>query len=131
MKKVFEKINGVNHYLEVYSYCNDTLYIGIVNRRGDLFEDITINLPGIFGLDKNQIFLSTNIPEKIKKSLLDKKIIGETIYIQPYNYGNYELVNVNLDVLKEYDKEGVDAFLQCNKDINEENCNSKNNELER
>ncbi len=125
-KKFYEKSNN-KYYLQVASYANnDRLYIGVCDQEDDLVEDITVNLPDIKIKSDNQIFLSENISDNVKHKLLDKGIISKIETTQKYNMGKYLVANVNLDLLKEYDSQGVEEFLNIHQKQNNNQFNQYN-----
>ncbi len=122
MKKLFDVEKRANYYLKVSSYKNnDRLCISITNRDNndirekiDYVEDITVNIPEI-SIDKtNQTYLSSDISYEVKRRLLDNGIINKIVKTIEYNLEKYLLVEVDLEKLREYDKEGVQAFLELN-----------------
>ncbi len=124
MKKVFDEERKENYYLAVSSYRNnDRLCINITDRSDndireevDYITNVTINIPEI-SIDKiNQVYLSNDISDGVKYKLLDNGIISKTIKTIEYNSDKYSLVEVNLEKLKEYDKEGVEEFLNLNQE---------------
>ncbi len=109
MKKKFND----KYYLKVSDYFYDgRLYIGIVSPNGNLYSDVTINLPEIPLKHNNQIFLNGDLSKSTKNKLIAKGIISKPKGIQQYNMGKYEIADVNFDVLKEYDSQGVEEFLK-------------------
>ena len=46
----------------------------------------------------------------LEKALIDNKIISHVLHPVQYNYGKYDLVQFNLEKLKEYDPLGFSAF---------------------
>ncbi len=113
MKKMFDEDYNGKYYLQVSEYSNNNrIYIGVVNENEDFVTDVTVNLPDILLENDNQIFLSGDLSDGAKYLLLNKGIISETLDTRNYNMGKYEVVNVNLDVLREYDPNGVDNFLK-------------------
>lgn len=124
MKKVFDEERKENYYLMVSSYRNnDRLCINVTDRSDndireevDYIADITINIPEI-SIDKiNQVYLSNDISDGVKYKLLDNGIISKTIKTIEYNLDQYSLVEVDLEKLKEYDKDGVEEFLHLNQE---------------
>lgn len=123
MKKVFDEERGEKYYLTVANYVNNRLYIQVdKNPNGELLDDydymveVTQNIPEIT-IDKlNQVYLSDEISGGIKYKLLDEGFISKTINIIEYNGRKCHLVEVDLEKLKEYDKEGVEKFLELNQE---------------
>ena len=71
---------------------NEELYIGMVDRNGDIYSDITINLCGGYTLDNNEGFLSGDITNELENCLIENGIIKEYITTIPYNFGTYKMV---------------------------------------
>lgn len=124
MKKVFDEERKEEYYIMVSSYRNNNrLCINITDRSDndireevDYIANITINVPEI-SIDKiNQVYLSNDISDGVKYKLLDNGIISRTIKTIEYNLDKYSLVEVDLEKLKEYDKEGVEEFLNLNQE---------------
>lgn len=116
MKKVFDKKGGQKHYLEVGQYRNNRLAITICDGNDNYIADITINLPGFIIEDPSQVFLSSDLSNEQVDYLIDKEIIDRVYGPKQYNMGKYYAVSINLDVLKEYDKDGVESFIKNHKD---------------
>lgn len=123
MKKVFDEEMGYKYYLSVSIYKNNNrLYIGVFDREygfredADYSQDITINLSDKVIDSKNKVFLCGDLSDRFKYKLMERGIISKPIKQVQYNMGKYDLVEVNLDVLKEYDPEGVEEFLNLNKE---------------
>lgn len=124
MKKVFDEERKEKYYMMVSSYRNNNrLCINITDRSDndireevDYIANVTINIPEI-SIDKiNQVYLSNDISDGVKYKLLDNGIISKTIKTIEYNLDKYSLVEVDLEKLKEYDKEGVEEFLNLNQE---------------
>lgn len=126
MKKPLLKYKNENLYLVIANYTsNGRLYLGLKDRDGDLYSDITLNLNDIPEYDKNIIFLCNDLPNDLVNQLRDKLLIGNTIDTIYYNYGKYDAVMVSEAKLKEYDlkayntyKKNYDDFHKENKEIN-------------
>lgn len=113
MKKVFDEEFHERYYLQVGSYYNSNrLAITVCKDNDEYVEDITVNQPHIELKDDNQILLSNHISNGVKYLLLDRGIISKTLEIKECGNIKYQVVNVDLEKLKEYDKEGVEAFLE-------------------
>lgn len=109
MKKAIGKYKNNNLYLTIDSYQNNNrIYIGIETKNG-LYADITINLTNML-LPDNYIFVNNDISSDLRKFLEEKGIIGKTIETYQYNMGRYDMVNINFDLLKGYDKEGFNLY---------------------
>lgn len=116
LKKIFDKKRGEKYYLEVGQYKNNRLAITICDGNDNYIADITINLPEFIIEDPSQVFLSGDLSNKQVDYLIDKEIIDRVYGAKQYNMVKYYAVSINLDVLKEYDKEGVDSFIKNHKD---------------
>ena len=113
MKKVFDEEFHEKYYLQVGSYYNSNrLAITVCKDNDEYVEDITVNQPLVELKDDNQILLSNHISNGVKYLLLDRGIISKTLEIKEYGNIKYQVVNVDLEKLKEYDKEGVESFLE-------------------
>ncbi len=122
MKKMFDEEFGEKYYLSVSNYSNNRLYIQVDKEENnkllgdyDYMVEITKNIPEISMDKQNQIYLANDISGGIKYKLLDNGIISKTINIIDYNGEKYHLVEVDFEKLKEYDKDGVENFLQLYK----------------
>lgn len=113
MKKVFDEEFHEKYYLQVGSYYNSNrLAITVCKDNDEYVEDITVNQPLVELKDDNQILLSNHISNGVKYLLLDRGIISKTLEIKEYGNIKYQVVNVDLEKLKEYDMEGVESFLE-------------------
>lgn len=113
MKKVFDEEFHERYYLQVGSYYNSNrLAITVCKDNDEYVEDITVNQPLVELKDDNQILLSNHISNGVKYLLLDRGIISKTLEIKEYGNIKYQVVNVDLEKLKEYDMEGVESFLE-------------------
>lgn len=122
MKKMFDEEFGEKYYLSVSNYSNNRLYIQVDKEENnkllgdyDYMVEITKNIPEISMDKQNQIYLANDISGGIKYKLLDNGIISKTINVIDYNGEKYHLVEVDFEKLKEYDKDGVENFLQLYK----------------
>lgn len=122
MKKMFDEEFGEKYYLSVSNYSNNRLYIQVDKEENgkllgdyDYMVEITKNIPEISMDKQNQIYLANDISGGIKYKLLDNGIISKTINVIDYNGEKYHLVEVDLEKLMEYDKGGVEEFLQLYK----------------
>lgn len=113
MKKVFDEEFHERYYLQVGSYYNSNrLAITVCKDNDEYVEDITVNQPHVELKDDNQILLSNHISNGVKYLLLDRGIISKTLEIKECGNIKYQVVNVDLEKLKEYDMEGVESFLE-------------------
>lgn len=108
--KSIGKYKDEDLYLQVASYSNNKrIYLGLTTEEEN-YADITINLTDMILPDKDYIFLSDDLSNDLREFLKDKNIIGETVYMQPYNMGNYECVPVNLELIKELNPEDYKKY---------------------
>lgn len=115
MEKKTIKVNDYDLEIQVSNYCaNDRLYIGLNDLDGFPYADVTINLTDASIPDDDFVFINGDLLNSTRKVLEDEKIISKTLLQMPYNMEVYDLVQVNFDKLKEYDLEGVNAFLNGN-----------------
>lgn len=107
---------NVSNYID-----NDRIYIGATSvKDNEPYGDVTINLPEFFVRDIDEGFLDSftnssdiNLIPAMKKLGIIKESYGK----RNYNFGSYEYVKFDLDKLKEYDKKGVDEYLNLYSDI--------------
>lgn len=117
------KIGENSYILKVANYVsNGSLYLGLdIIYDQDLYEsysDISINLDIL--TKNNYIFLTNDLPIEMKKELekinlikiLDRKI--------PYNMSLYDIAEVNMEKVKELNKEGYEKYINY-KDISQSN----------
>lgn len=110
MKKEIGIYNGENLYLTIASYRNNNRIYLAVETEEDLYADITINLSDMMIPDDNYIFVNDDMTKELRTFLEKNKIIGETIEKYQYNMGRYDMVEVDFDLLKEYDPEGFKDY---------------------
>lgn len=103
--------------LKVYDYeYNSRLAILIYNPDGELWSDLTINLPEFFIADMDEGFINGDLNFINRKgvtmvdALKELGIIKESYGLRSYNMGKYEYVKFDLEKLKEYDPDGVKNF---------------------
>ena len=116
MKKEIGNYNGQNLYLTIASYRNNNRIYLAVETEEDLYADITINLSDMMIPDDNYIFVNGDMTKELRTFLEKNKIIGETIETYQYNMGRYDMVEVDFDLLKEYDPEGFNEFSKSKED---------------
>ena len=93
---------GKNLYLRAAKYLNnDRLCLQLVLENGDLWDDLTINLPDL-ELEENTIFINSNIPTDLKGKLFETGVFINMFSTQQYNMGRYDVAYVNMSLLKEY-----------------------------
>ena len=119
MREPLMNYRGEDLYLVMANYVdNGRLYLGLENEERENYCDITINLSDIPEIGDMVVFLNGDISSELKKELRNIGLISKPIQQMPYNYGLYDIVIVNRDALKDYDKEEYKKF--------EEYYNSKN-----
>ena len=103
-------------YISIYSYdVNGRMAILSEYSDGELYGDITVNLPELFVPDIQYGFINSFVKNSgMEKELINKKIIKYVIGTLPYNYGEYDLVEFNLEELKKYDPAGLKKYLKSN-----------------
>lgn len=111
-KKIKSKYGDL--ILRIYSYdYNNRLAILLYNEDGELFNDLTINLPYYYdiGIDEGFIddFINSSDIDVVK--ILKKDGVIKSLGFRDYNMGKYEYVRFNLDKLKEYDSEGFNKYI--------------------
>ena len=110
MKKEIGNFEGNNLYLTIANDRNNNrIYLGVETEE-DLYADITINLSDMMIPDDNYIFVNGDMTKELRTFLEKNKIIGETIETYQYNMGRYDMVEVDFDLLKEYDPEGFKDY---------------------
>ncbi|MBQ2947207.1 MAG: DUF4313 domain-containing protein [Bacilli bacterium] len=111
MKRPIAKINNKEIYLDIGNYENDkSLYLGLVDAEGKLYDEITINFKDMANIAMNYIYINNKISDGLIDYLKDKKIISDTLMYKRHSSGSYELVKVDLDELRYYDNDSVDRF---------------------
>ncbi|MBQ9072302.1 MAG: DUF4313 domain-containing protein [Bacilli bacterium] len=111
MKRPIAKINNKEIYLDIGNYENDkSLYLGLVDVEGKLYDEITINFKDMPNIAMNYIYINNKISDGLVDYLKDKKIISDTLMYKRHTSGSYELVKVDLDELRYYDNDSVDRF---------------------
>lgn len=116
------KFKEENLYLEVGEYFNTGRISILAYTKNDFYGDITKNLPFSFLEDEqkggfiNQYTKSDGLEQKLKDEGIIKKIVGK----EKYNMETYDEVIFDLEKLKEYDREGVDKYLENFKENEEE-----------
>ena len=114
MKKSIGNYNGDSLYLTIASYQNNGRIYLAVETEDELYADITINLSDMMLPDDNYIFVNGDMTRELRDFLEEKGIIGETIETYQYNMGKYDMVQVDFDVLKEYDSYGFKEYEKIN-----------------
>ena len=80
---------------------NGRLYLALVDKNGELWDDITKNLLDIPVAD-NIIFINPNIPKNVVKKLYDSGVIINLYDSQKCNMGYYDKAYVNMKELDKY-----------------------------
>lgn len=84
----------------------------------EYYDDITINIPE-YHLEKDEVFLNctlNNYLSNLLKQLKKNEIIEKSLGYITINFAKIEIVKINIEKLKEYDKKGVEeAFRRINK----------------
>lgn len=94
--------DGKNLYLNVDEYSvNGRMYIGLITKEGELWDDLTINLPDV-SLDDDTICVNASIPNDLREKLLDTGVFFNLFSPKPYNMGSYETFYVSKELMKEY-----------------------------
>lgn len=110
--------DGNKLYLTVGRYRNNnSMYLGLDKKDGENYCDITINISDK-KINDNIAYLSNDMSKELKDFLREKKLISEPILFMKHNYGEYEMVYVDLDKVKEYNlKDYEDSLKNEEKDI--------------
>ncbi len=141
MEEKFIKYNSQDLRLIVSNYYNNKrLYLGLERKDYEDYWDVTHNLDLSSNLGKDIVYLDSSLSKQLKSLLKRKGIIEEIVGEMPYNLGMYEIAKVNLEKIKEYDKDGFKSFEEeynkCygkenNKKINQyKKLKHKSNEIE-
>lgn len=85
-------------YLELGEYPSGRLAILLNNKNGELWDDLTINLPHK-KLDDNYIFVNPNIQNDLLDKLCETGVFLNLYRVEDYDY---RMIIVNKDVLKQY-----------------------------
>lgn len=102
--KPIVKYDGDNLYLEKSEYLNGRLALLLNDENGELWGDLTINLPDL-EIEENTIFINSNISSELKDLLYETGVFINLYSTQQYNMGRYDLAYVNMSLLKDYLKE--------------------------
>lgn len=117
------KIGENSYILKVANYVsNGSLYLGLdIIYDQDLYEsysDISINLDIV--TKNNYIFLTNDLSIEMKKELEKINLIKILDRKMPYNMGLYDIAEVNMEKVKELNKEGYEKYINY-KDISQSN----------
>lgn len=100
--KPIVKHNGKELFLYVDKYSvNGRMYIGLVTKEGELWNDLTINLPDV-PLEKNTIFVNADLSNELREKLIDTGVFFNLFPPIKYNMGSYETYYVSQELMKEY-----------------------------
>lgn len=103
-----------NLILKIYSYTNNRIAILLYTEDGELFDDLTINLPDFVIQNNSEVFLNSSINSNefdVVDVLKKEKVISESYGFRNYNMGQYEYVKLDLEKLKEFDEEGYNTYI--------------------
>lgn len=93
--------NNEELYLRISKYRNNNrIYIGLETKE-EPYADLTINLPDMMIPSREFVFISGDISNDLKDFLKEKGLILETFGTYQYNYGRYDMVEINFEKLKE------------------------------
>ena len=108
------KFKNQDLFLEIGSYTYSNNLAVMCNTADDLYGVITINLPGMYLESKDEAFIDPiNKDCGLLQKLIDEGIVKKVIKKNvQYNMGKYDLVQFNMDKLKEYDPKGYERFLK-------------------
>ena len=110
------KIKDKLYNIKVGTYKNGRLRIKYIDKKES--HDITVNIDDAY-LMKDHIFLDPSIMGNgIYKELKKNKIVKEIVGILNSQYVEVPIAQVNMGILRNYDKNGVKYFL--NKEVMDE-----------
>lgn len=92
---------GKDLYLVTGKYIYDGLYIGLIDKKEEIWCDVTINLAGYI-LDDNEFFLNGDITNELKEKLFSTKVFQRTKSKVKYNLGTYERVKFKKNLIEDY-----------------------------
>ena len=111
MKKSIGKFDKEDLYLTIANYRNNgRIYMAVENGEEELYADITVNLTDMLLPGDDYVFVNNDMTKELRSFLEEKNIIGETLYSNPYNMGQYDMVKVDFNLLKEYDPDGFEKY---------------------
>ena len=108
-RKSIGKFQGDELYLEVSSYTNKRIFIGL-NTKEEPYADITINLADMMLPSKHCVFMNGDISNDLRDFLQEKGIITDSLGMYQYNMGRYEMAVVDFGKLKELDPQGFKEY---------------------
>ena len=95
-----------------YAYGNGLAILMYRQEEGELelFDDLTVNLPGGYGLEPQEAFISGDFT-KDKLAFIEKNRLGNRLPGQARSgFATYTPVAFDLSRLAQYDREGVEEF---------------------
>ena len=95
-----------------YAYGNGLAILMYCQEEGELelFDDLTVNLPGGYGLEPQEAFISGDFT-KDKLAFIEKNRLGNRLPGQARSgFATYTPVSFDLSRLAQYDREGVEEF---------------------
>lgn len=111
-KQLLGEFNGEKLYLTVGRYRNNnSMYLGLITEDGESYSDITINISDT-KIKDNIAYLTNDMSKELKDFLREKELISEPILFMKHNLGEYEMVYVDLNKVKEYDSEGYKTYIK-------------------
>ena len=114
------KFDGEELYLEVRQYMNERIAI-LAYTKDDMYGDVTINLPGMSLDNEHGGFINSYTKDGgLEAKLIKEGVIEKVVGTVKYNMGKYDEVVFNIEKLKEYDKEGVEKYLQIEEEEEQE-----------
>lgn len=110
------KFEGENLYLEVGQYMNGRIAI-IAYTEEDMYGDVTKNLPYAYLENENGGFINPfTKSDGLESRLIKAGIIEKVVDTVQYNMEKYDEVIFNIEKLREYDKDGIDKYLESKKE---------------
>lgn len=98
-------------YIDIGTYdVGKRIAILLYMENGELFDDLTINLPEL-PVKKGEVFINSWLDSKFLDCFLKEGIIKKYCGKVQYNMGQYNKVELNLNKLKEYDYLGYNEFM--------------------
>ena len=95
-----------------YAYGNGLAILMYSQTEGELelFDDLTVNLPGGYGLEPQEAFVSGDFT-KDKLAFIKENKLGKVLQEQAHSgFASYTPVAFDLSRLARYDREGVEEF---------------------
>ena len=99
------KYDKENLYLVLGNYsCNNNLYVGLIDKNGEDYCDLTINIPNYLFEFDDEVIISGDITNHLIETLEDLGILVDTYKIAFSGFGRYKVMIFNEEVAKEYIK---------------------------